>query len=161
MPSRDADLIRTIYGIDWTAVDARARGLAAAAELMSPDVKARISPEVGDRVLDGVGGFATFVEGLEEDFSEFRYDLGAVEETAPGEMVITGVIHARGRHSRMPLSAPFRHCWSFVGGRAVRVRGEPEPGGSLRLGAGRFGTPILRVPCRFTSIAASAATRSR
>jgi hypothetical protein len=122
MPSSDAERIRTIYGIDWTAVDARARGLAAAAELMSPDVKARISPEVGDRVLDGVADFATFVEGLEEDFSEFRYDVEAAEETAPGEVVLTGVIHARGRHSRMPLSAPFRHSWSFVDGRAVRVQ---------------------------------------
>jgi hypothetical protein len=121
MPSSDAELIRTIYGIDWTAVDARTRGLAAAAELMSPDVKARISPEVGDRVLDGIADFATFVEGLEEDFSEFRYDVEAAEETAPGEVVLTGVIHARGRHSRMPLSAPFRHSWSFIDGRAVRV----------------------------------------
>jgi len=121
MTSSDAELIRTIYGIDWTAVDARARGLAAAAEVMSPDVTARISPEVGDRVLEGVGGFATFVEGLEEDFSEFRYDVDAVAETAAGEIILTGVIHARGRHSRMPLSSPFSHSWTFVDGRAVRV----------------------------------------
>ena len=122
MPSSESELIRTVYGIDWTAVDARGRGLAAAAELMSPDVKARISPEVGDRVLDGVEAFATFVEGLDEDFSEFRYDAEAVEETAPGEIVVTGVIHARGRHSRMPLSAPFSHSWSFIDGRAVSVQ---------------------------------------
>jgi ketosteroid isomerase-like protein len=121
MPSSDAERIRTIYGIDWTAVDSRARGLAAATELLSPDVKARISPEVGDRVLDGIADFATFVEGLEEDFSEFRYDVEDAKETAPGEVVLTGVIHARGRHSRMPLSAPFTHSWSFVDGRAVRV----------------------------------------
>jgi hypothetical protein len=121
MPSSDAELIRSVYGIDWAAVDARARGLTAAAEMMAPDLKARISPEVGDRVLDGIGDFATFVEGLEEDFSEFRYDVDDVEETAPGEIVITGVIHARGRHSRMPLSAPFSHCWSFIDGRAVSV----------------------------------------
>jgi len=127
MPSSDAELIRTIYGIDWTAVDARARGLAAAAEIMSPEVTARISPEVGDRVLEGIGDFATFVEGLEEDFSEFRYDVEAVEETASGEIVLTGVIHARGRHSRMPLSAPFSHAWSFVDGQAVRVQASLSP----------------------------------
>jgi ketosteroid isomerase-like protein len=121
MPSRDAELIRTMYGIDWTSVDARARGLAAAAEVMSPDVKARISPEVGDRVLDGIGGFATFVEGLEEDFSEFRYDVEALEESASGEIVLSGLIHARGRHSGMPLSAPFSHSWRFADGRAVSV----------------------------------------
>ena len=130
MPSTDAELIRTIYGIDWTAVEARARGLAAAAEMLSPDVKARISPEVGDRVLDGVGDFATFVEGLEEDFSEFRYDVDAVEEPSPGEIVLTGVIHARGRHSRMPLSAPFTHVWSFVDGRAVSVEASLSPAAS-------------------------------
>src|ERR671911_2395160 len=89
MPSSDAELIRTIYGIDWTAVEARTRGLAEAAELMSPDVKARISPEVGDRVLDGIGDFATFVEGLEEDFSEFQYDVEVVEETAQGEVTLS------------------------------------------------------------------------
>ena len=121
MPSTDAQLVRTLYGIDWTDVDARARGLAAAAEVMSPDVKARISPEVGDRVLDGIDGFATFVEGLEEDFSEFQYDVEVVEETAQGEVTLSGVVHARGRHSRMPLSAPFSHSWLFIDGRAVRV----------------------------------------
>ena len=61
------------------------------------------------------------MEGLEEDFSEFRYEPEAVEDTAPGEIVVKGLIHARGRHSRMPLSAPFSHSWSFVDGRAVRV----------------------------------------
>ena len=121
MPSTDAQLVRTLYGIDWTDVDARAQGLAAAAEVMSPDVKARISPEVGDRVLDGIHGFATFVEGLEEDFSEFQYDVEVVEETAPGEVTVSGVVHARGRCSRMPLSAPFSHSWLFIDGRAVRV----------------------------------------
>jgi len=121
MPSSNSDRIRTLYGIDWTAVDLRARGLAAAAEVMAPDVKARISPEVGDRVLDGVRDFATFVEGLEEDFSEFTYDVSSVQEPAPGEVVVSGVINARGRHSRMPLSAPFSHSWCFVDGRAVSV----------------------------------------
>jgi hypothetical protein len=130
MPSSEAELIRTIYGIDWTAVDERARGLAAAAEVMSPDIKARISPEVGDRTLDGIRGFATFVEGLELDFSQFRYDAEAVEDSAAGEIVVAGVIHARGRHSRMPLSAPFSHSWSFMDGRAVRVEASlsPAPG---------------------------------
>jgi ketosteroid isomerase-like protein len=130
MSSSEAELIRTIYGIDWTAVDARTRGLAAAGELLSPDIQARISPEVGDRVLEGIADFATFVEGLEEDFSEFRYDVETAEDTAPGEVVLTGVIRARGRRSRMPLSAPFSHSWSFVDGRAVRVEASlnPQPG---------------------------------
>jgi len=117
----DANRLRALYDIDWTAVDPRRQGLNAAAELMAPDIKARISPQVGDRVLDGVSDFATFVEGLEEDFSEFRYDADEVAEAAPGEFVVTGVIQARGRHSKMPLSAPFRHEWTFRDGIAERV----------------------------------------
>jgi SnoaL-like domain len=117
----DMDRLRGLYGIDWTAVEPRRRGLSAAVEIMAPDVKAHISPEVGDRVLDGVADFATFVEGLEEDFGEFRYDAQEFEEAGPGEYVVTGVIHARGRQSKMPLTAPFRHEWTFRDGTAQRV----------------------------------------
>jgi len=117
----DVDRLRGLYDIDWTSVGPRQNGLAAAAEVMAPDVKARISPEVGDRVLDGVNDFATFVQGLEEDFSEFRYVAEEVRETAPGEYVVTGMIHARGRLSKMPLSSPFRHEWTFRDGSASRV----------------------------------------
>jgi hypothetical protein len=120
-PGTDVQRLRDLYDIDWTAVQPRRDGLAAAAEVMAPDVKAHISPEVGDRVLDGLHGFATFVQGLEEDFSEFRYVADAVEETAPGEYVVTGVIKARGRQSNMPLSSPFRHEWTFRDGSAHRV----------------------------------------
>jgi SnoaL-like domain len=117
----DMDRLRGLYGIDWTAVEPRRQGLTAAAEVMAPDVKAHISPEVGDRVLDGLSGFATFVQGLEADFSEFRYVAHEVAEAAPGEYVVTGVIQARGRQSKMPLSAPFRHEWTFRDGAAQRV----------------------------------------
>jgi ketosteroid isomerase-like protein len=124
MAPGNAARLHELYGIDWTAIEARRAGLAAASGVMAPDVQARISPEVADRVLHGVEGFATFVEALEEDFSEFRYNAEEVTESAPGEFVVRGVIHARGRHSRMPLSAPFRHEWSFRDGRAVRVQAQ-------------------------------------
>jgi len=117
----DLDRLRGLYDIDWTSVGPRENGLAAAAEVMAPDVKAHISPEVGERVLDGVGDFATFIQGLEEDFSEFRYVAEDVSETAPGAYVVSGVIHARGRLSNMPLSSPFRHEWTFRDGTAQRV----------------------------------------
>lgn len=117
----DSDRIRTLYSIDWTGVNTRAQGLAAAAEVMAEDIQARISPEVGDRVLNGLSEFAVFVEGLEEDFSEFRYDLESVEDNGAGEVVVTGVIRARGRRSKMPLSAPFIHTWTFRDGRGVSV----------------------------------------
>jgi hypothetical protein len=43
MPGRNADLIRGVYGVNWAAVVGRGRGLAAAREVMAPDVQAQIS----------------------------------------------------------------------------------------------------------------------
>jgi hypothetical protein len=126
MAPGDEDAVRSLYGIDWTAVDARAEGLAAAERVMAPDVEAHISPELGDRTLHGVGGFAIFVQGLEEDFSEFRYEVASVEENGSGQLVVRGTIRARGRRSKMPLSSPFTHLWTLSDGRAVRVEARLE-----------------------------------
>jgi ketosteroid isomerase-like protein len=121
MPGSKADLIRGVYGFNWAAVDDRGRGLAAAGEVMAPDVQARVSPEIGDRTLHGLEGFAVFVEGLEEDFSEFRYEAEELEELSAAQLVVTGHIQARGRRSKMPLTAPFRHIWTFRDEKVVRV----------------------------------------
>ena len=121
MPERNADLIRGVYGFNWAAVDDRGRGLAAAREVMAPDVQAQISPEVGERTLHGLEGFAVFVEGLEEDFSEFRYQAEEFEELSPEQLVVSGHIQARGRRSNMPLTAPFAHLWTLRDGKAVSV----------------------------------------
>jgi len=128
MPWGNADLIRGVYGFNWAAVDDRGRGLAAAGEVMSPDVQARISPEIGDRTLHGLKGFAVFVEGLEEDFSEFRYEPEEFEELSAEQLVVTGHIRARGRRSNMPLSAPFGHLWTLRDGKAVRVEARLQEG---------------------------------
>jgi ketosteroid isomerase-like protein len=127
MAERNTDLIRGLYGFNWAAVDARGRGLAAAGDLMAPDLEARVSPEVGDRTLLGLEGFAVFVEGLEEDFSEFRYQAEKFDEVSPEQVLVSGHIHARGRRSNMPLTAPFGHLWTLRDGRAVKV--EPRAGG--------------------------------
>ena len=127
MAERNSDLIRGLYGFNWAAVDDRGRGLAAAGELMAPDLEARVSPEVGDRTLRGLEGFAVFVEGLEEDFSEFRYQAETFDEVSPEQVLVTGYIHARGRRSNMPLTAPFGHLWTLRDGRAVKV--EPRARG--------------------------------
>jgi ketosteroid isomerase-like protein len=121
MAPGNVDLIRGLYGFNWAAVDDRGRGLAAAGEVMAPDVQARISPEIGDRTLHGLEGFAVFVEGLEEDFSEFRYQAEEFKELSAEQLVVTGHIRARGRRSKMPLSAPFGHLWTLRDGKAVRV----------------------------------------
>jgi ketosteroid isomerase-like protein len=121
MAESNAELIRGLYGFNWAAVDDRGRGLAAAGEVMVPEVEARVSPEVGDRILHGLEGFAVFVEGLEEDFSEFRYQAEQVDEISPDQVMVSGQIQARGRRSNMPLTAPFGHLWTLRDGRAVRV----------------------------------------
>jgi ketosteroid isomerase-like protein len=121
MPGRNADLIRGLYGFNWAAVDDRGRGLAAARKVMAPDVQAQISPEVGDRTLHGLEGFAVFVEGLEEDFSEFRYQAEEFEELSAEELLVKGHIRARGRRSNVPLTAPFGHVWTLRDGAAVSV----------------------------------------
>jgi hypothetical protein len=123
MSGRNAELIRGVYGFNWAAADDRERGLAAAREVMASEVEARTSPEVGDRTLQGVEGFAVFVEGLEEDFSEFRYEPEEFQELSPEQLVVRGHIRARGRRSRMPLGAPFAHSWTLRNGKAVRVEG--------------------------------------
>ena len=121
MAESNAELIRGLYGFNWAAVDDRGRGLAAAGEVMAPQVEARVSPEVGDRTLHGLEGFAVFVEGLEEDFSEFRYQAEEIEEVSPDQVMVIGQIQARGRRSNMPLTAPFGHLWTLRDGRALRV----------------------------------------
>jgi ketosteroid isomerase-like protein len=127
MAERNADLIRSVYGFNWAAVDDRGRGLAAAGIVMAPDVQARVSPEVGDRTLHGLEGFAMFVEGLEEDFSEFRYRAEKFDEVSPEQVLVTGEIQARGRRSNMPLTAPFGHLWTLRDGRAIRVEARVRP----------------------------------
>jgi ketosteroid isomerase-like protein len=121
MAERNADVIRGVYGFNWAAVDDRRRGLAAASEVMAPEVEARISPEVGDRTLRGLEGFAVFVEGLEEDFSEFRYQPEKFDEVSSEQLMVSGRIQARGRRSNMPLTAPFGHLWTLRDGKAVKV----------------------------------------
>jgi ketosteroid isomerase-like protein len=129
MAERNDDLIRGVYGFNWAAVADRARGLAAAGKVMAPEVQARVSPEVGDRTLHGLEGFAVFVEGLEEDFSEFRYQAERLDEVSPEQILVTGHIQARGRRSNMPLTAPFSHLWTLRDGRAIRVEARVRPQG--------------------------------
>jgi hypothetical protein len=121
MPEGNVELIRSIYGIDWASAGERQRGLSMSADVVAAEVEAHVSPELGERTLAGLQGFAVFVEGLEQDFSEFRYDAEEVREFATDQVVVFGHIRARGRSSRMPLTAPFRHLWTLKDGRAISV----------------------------------------
>src|SRR4051812_28080900 len=117
----NAELVRAVYGFNWAAVAQRKDGLAASALLLAPDAEARVSSDLGERTLRGVGGFGVFVLGLEQDFSEFLYEADDFAEPSADQVVVTGAIRARGRASKMPLSAPFEHSWTMKDGRAVNV----------------------------------------
>jgi hypothetical protein len=131
----NADLIRSVYNIDWIDVTQRERGFSAAAEVIVPETKARVSPEVADRTLLGLGDFAVFIQGLEQDFSEFRYDADEFAEPVRDVVVVTGHIRVRGRMSRMPLTAPFGHVWRLRDGRAMSIEAHLDPEEALSAAA--------------------------
>jgi SnoaL-like domain len=127
MAERNADLIRGVYGINWAAARDRGLCLAAAGDVMAPDVQARVSPEVGDPTLHGLEGFAVFVDGPWEDVSEFRYVPETLDEVSPAQVLVTGRIQAWGGRSNMPLTAPFGHLWTLRDGKAARVEARVRP----------------------------------
>jgi ketosteroid isomerase-like protein len=116
-----ADLIRRIYGFDWATVRSRREGFGQLGSLVTEDFDSQLSPELGERVLSGVQGLEMFVEALEQDFSEFRYEADAVEELGDDRVLVLGRIVARGRATGMPLSGDFGHIWTVRDGCASHV----------------------------------------
>ena len=116
-----ADLIRRIYGFDWAGIRSRQEGFGELKGLVTDDFHSRLSPELGDRVLDGVQGLEMFVEAVEVDFSEFRYDADEIEEIGDDRVLVLGQIAARARATGMPLSGEFGHIWTVRDGQASRV----------------------------------------
>jgi ketosteroid isomerase-like protein len=121
MSDGDLELIRRIYGFDWVAIGSRRKGFSELAKLVTPDFNSSLSPELGSRVVEGVGGLEEFTEALEQDFSEFRYDPDDFVAAADGRVVVLGTIHAQGRYSRMSLSGQFGHIWTLRDGKAAGV----------------------------------------
>ncbi|HSD24646.1 MAG TPA: nuclear transport factor 2 family protein [Solirubrobacterales bacterium] len=116
-----ADLIQRIYGFDWATVRSRREGFDELGSLVTDDFDSQLSPELGERVLSGVQGLEMFVEAVEQDFSEFRYDADEVEEIAGDRVLVLGRIFARARATGMPLSGQFGHIWIVRDGRAAHV----------------------------------------
>ena len=116
-----ADLIRRIYGFDWATVRSRREGFEELRSLVTDDFDSQLSPELGERVLSGMQGLEVFVEAVEQDFSEFRYDAGEVEEIGDERVLVLGRIRARGRATAMPLAGNFGHIWTVRDGRAAHV----------------------------------------
>jgi ketosteroid isomerase-like protein len=118
---RNLDVIRSLYGFDWIGIGSRERGFEDLKGLMAPDFRARVSPELGDRELQGIEGMTNFIDALEQDFDEFRYVGDRFSEAADGRVVVSGRILARGRASKMPLASEFGHLWSLREGTLLRV----------------------------------------
>jgi len=89
--------------------------------MVAPEFESRLSPELGERTLAGVQGLEMFVEAVEQDFSEFRYDADEIEEIGEQEVLVLGRISARARATGMPLSGEFGHIWTVRDGHAARV----------------------------------------
>jgi len=122
-----ADLIRSIYGFDWATVGSRREGFAELREVVAPDFESRLSHELGNRVLTGVGGLEMFVGALEQDFSEFHYDADEFVEVSDDGVLVLGRIFAKARATGMPLSGEFGHIWTVRDGLAARVEAHRDP----------------------------------
>ena len=131
-----ADLIRRIYGFDWATVRSRREGFGQLGSLVTEDFDSQLSPELGERVLAGVEGLEMFVEALEQDFSEFRYDAEEIEELGDDRVLVLGRIVAQGRATGMPLSGDFGHIWTVRDGRASHVEAHRDHGQARRAAAG-------------------------
>ena len=127
-----ADLIRRIYGFDWATVRSRREGFAELGSLVTEEFDSQLSPELGERVLSGVRGLEMFVEAVEQDFSEFRYDADEVEEIGHDRVLVLGRISVRARATGMPLSGEFGHIWTVRDGRAAHVEAHRDHGVARR-----------------------------
>jgi ketosteroid isomerase-like protein len=116
-----ADLIRRIYGFDWAGIRSRQEGFGELRGLVTPEFDSQLSPELGERVLSGVQGLEMFVEAVEEDFSEFRYEADEIEEVGDDRVLVLGTIVAKARATGMPLTGEFGHIWTVRDGLASHV----------------------------------------
>ena len=130
-----AKLIRRIYGFDWATVRSRREGFGELGSLVTEDFDSQLSSELGERVLSGVQGLEMFVEAVEQDFSEFRYDADEVEEIGDERVLVLGRITARARATGMPLSGEFGHIWTVRDGRAAHVEAHRNHGQARRAAA--------------------------
>ena len=115
------DLVRRIYGFDWVGIRSRSEGFDELRALVTEDFDSQLSPELGEKTLAGVQGLEMFVEAVEQDFSEFRYDADEFEEIGDGRVLVLGKMFVRARATGMPLSGDFGHIWTVSGGLATHV----------------------------------------
>ncbi len=132
MGDEEVGLVRRLYGFDWVGLGSREEGFGELERLMAPGFRARVSPELGDRELQGIDGMTVFIDALEQDFAEFRYVGDRFDQGGEGGVVVHGRIVARGRASGMPLTSEFTHVWTLRDGRVLRVEAFLDPAAAER-----------------------------
>jgi ketosteroid isomerase-like protein len=131
-----SELIARMYGFDWAGLRSRQEGFDELRDLVADDFNSQLSPELGERVLAGVQGLEMFVEAVEQDFSEFRYDADQLEEIGEDKVLVLGTIFAKARATGMPLSGDFGHIWTVRDGRAAQVQAHRDRDQARRAAAG-------------------------
>jgi ketosteroid isomerase-like protein len=115
------DLVRRIYGFDWVGIRSRSEGFDELRGLVAEDFDSQLTPELGQKVLSGVQGLEMFVEAVEQDFSEFRYDADEFDELGEDRVLVLGKMFVRARATGIPLSGDFGHIWTVRDGLASHV----------------------------------------
>jgi ketosteroid isomerase-like protein len=121
MEKHDEELLERIYGLNWASLGTREEAFAGLAELVSEDFELKLSAEIGDRVIHGMGELRVFAQALEEDFQDCVYTADEIAEGTDGRVVVSGRIEARGRTSNLPLAGEFGHVWLLENGVGRRV----------------------------------------
>jgi ketosteroid isomerase-like protein len=116
--SGEAELVERIYGFNWASVGDRRAGFEELEAVVGPDFESRTSPDLGGRVLCGVGGLVDLSEALEADFEQLNYEPGEFLEVRDGVVLVCGTVFGVGRTSGMPLSGEFAHLWTIRDGLA-------------------------------------------
>ena len=121
-------LVERIYGFNWASMSGRREGLTLVEELFHPDFHYQLDPAAfKGRTLTSVSSLAEFLNGIAEDFRDFRQrpdrfiDAGAVPEGH--RVVVLGEFVGKGRLSGLPFRSPFGHLWTVCDGRVTSLEG--------------------------------------
>ena len=127
--SREAvEVVRRIYGYNWASTRDRRAALELAGELIGDSFEYQLDPTVfGDRTLTAITELRTVLEGVDQDFRDFRQrpdefiEAGATD--AGERVVVLGEIVGHGRVSGVPFRSSFGHVWTIRDRKAVRLEG--------------------------------------
>ena len=125
MEDEPAELVRSIYGLDWADVEAKREWLRRA-DMVDPGFESLLLDKPGAGVLHGAVGLLSFGEAIEQDFMELAYVPDRYERVGDSRLVVSGHVEARTRTSGHRVNADFAHVWTLSDGRPRRVEAHPS-----------------------------------